>query len=73
MSNHRSLLAAGLFLCLGLPAAAQTVGVMQSAETMDTGTYKLALAPLMTFGEDGADDEFGVAGRAGYGLSLIHI
>ncbi|MDO9170488.1 MAG: hypothetical protein Q7W29_01490 [bacterium] len=69
MLNHRSLLAAGLFLCLGLPAAAQTVGVLQSAETMDPGTYKLALAPLMIFGEDGADDEFGVAGRAGYGFT----
>ncbi len=69
MKFTNCLLAAGLFLCIGLPAAAQTVGVLQSAETMDHGVFKLAAAPLMMFGKDGADDEFGVAGRAGYGFT----
>ena len=56
-----SLVAAGVGLCFGLSASAQYVGVLQSAETMDRGTFKLMLAPIMAFGKNGADDEFGVA------------
>jgi hypothetical protein len=64
-----SVLAASLALCLALPAAAQHIGVLQSAETNDQGTFKLMAAPIMTFGKDGADDEFGLAARAGYGFT----
>ncbi len=56
-------------LCLTLPAAASAFGIMQSAETIDKGVYKFTISPLMHFGSDGADDEFGVAARAGYGFS----
>lgn len=58
-------------LCLGfaLPAAAQNVGVLQSAESIDRGVYKLMLAPIMEFGKNGTDDEFGLAGRAGCGFT----
>ena len=69
MRITRTLLAAALGLCFAMPAAAQYIGVLQSAETMDRGTYKLMVAPIMVFGKDGADDEFGVAARAGYGFT----
>ncbi len=51
------ILVAGLCLCFALPAAAQYIGVLQSAETMDRGTFKLMVAPIMVFGKDGADDD----------------
>ena len=54
----------GLFFATQV--AAQYCGVLQSAETMDRGTFKLAVAPIMVFGENGADDEFGLAARLGY-------
>jgi hypothetical protein len=63
------VLIVGAGLCLALPVAAQYIGVMQSAETMDPGVYKLMVAPIMAFGNDGADDEFGVAARGGYGFT----
>ncbi len=69
MRITRSFLAAALGLCFGLPAAAQYIGVLQSAETMDKGTFKLMAAPIVAFGKNGADDEFGVAARGGYGFT----
>ena len=69
MRISRSVLAAGLALCFGLPVSAQYIGVLQSAETMDRGTFKLMVAPIMVFGKNGADDEFGVAARGGYGFT----
>ena len=69
MRVSRSLLAASVALCVALPAAAQSVGVLQSAETMDRGVFKLMLAPIMVFGEDDAESEFGLAARAGYGFT----
>jgi len=69
MRISRSLLAASLGLCFALPAAAQYIGVLQSAETMDKGTFKLMVAPIVAFGKNGADDEFGVAARGGYGFT----
>jgi opacity protein-like surface antigen len=69
MRISRSLLAAALGLCIAVPAAAQGVGVLQSAETMDPGVFKLMVAPIMVFGKDGADSEFGLAARAGYGFT----
>ncbi len=63
------VLAASLVLCMGLPAAAQHIGVLQSAETMDAGVYKLMAAPIMVIGKNGADDEFGVVARGGYGFT----
>jgi hypothetical protein len=69
MKIFRTLLAAGLGLCLGLPAAAQYIGVLQSAETTDRGTYKFMLAPIVAFGKLGADNEVGLAVRGGYGFT----
>jgi hypothetical protein len=56
-------------LCFAQQAAAQYIGVLQSAETMDRGTFKLMAAPIIVFGKDGADGEFGVAARGGYGFT----
>jgi hypothetical protein len=58
-------------LSCGLPslALAQDFGVMESAETIDRGTFKLRLNPLLIFGRDGQDDELGVAAKLGYGLT----
>jgi len=65
----RGVLVAVLGLCFVLPAAAQYIGVMQSAETMDKGTFKLMVAPILAFGKDDADNEFGIAARGGYGFT----
>jgi hypothetical protein len=56
-------------LCFALPAAAQFIGVLQSAETMDRGTYKLMVAPIMVLGKNGADNELGIAARGGYAFT----
>lgn len=69
MRIFRIILAVSLGLCFALPAAAQYIGVMQSAETMDRGTFKLMVAPIMVFGKNGADDEFGAAVRGGYAFT----
>lgn len=69
MQIARLILVTGLLLLLAIPATAQYIGVLQSAETMDRGTFKLMVAPILAFGEDGADDEFGVAARGGYGFT----
>ncbi|HVP57155.1 MAG TPA: hypothetical protein VMU02_03570 [bacterium] len=65
----RAAIVAVLGLCSVLPAAAQYIGILQSAETMEKGTFKLMAAPILAFGKHGADDEFGVAARAGYGFT----
>jgi len=65
----RVVFAAALGLCFALPAAAQYIGVLQSAETMDRGTFKLMAAPIMAFGKHGADDELGIALRGGYAFT----
>ncbi len=69
MKLSMSIVAVGLGICLALPASAQDIGVLQSAETNDQGVFKFMAAPLMSFGKEGADDEFGLAARAGYGFT----
>jgi hypothetical protein len=49
-------------------AQAQNV-LMNSAETINKGNFKIAAFPTLLLGEDGADNEFGVAGRFGYGFT----
>ena len=48
---------------------AQEFGVVESAETIDRGTFKLRVNPMFVFGRDGADDDAGVAGHLGYGFT----
>ncbi|MBN1543233.1 hypothetical protein JW992_13910 [candidate division KSB1 bacterium] len=69
MRISRIVRVAAFGLCLAVPAAAQYIGIMQSAETMNRGTYKLMVAPVMIVGKSGADNELGVAARAGYAFT----
>jgi hypothetical protein len=67
---RRSLLplfASSIMLAAG-SAQAQNV-LMNSAETINKGNFKIAAFPTLLFGKDEADDEFGVAGRFGYGFT----
>lgn len=50
------------------PAKAQNF-LMQSAETINDGNFKLGAYPVVLFGKNGADDAFGAAGRFGYGFT----
>ena len=69
MKISRGILVVALGLCFALPAGAQYVGVLQSAETNDVGTFKLMAATIMVFGKDGADNTFGLEARGGYGFT----
>ena len=61
------VLIAGLFMLMPLTARAQDFGVMESAETINTGNFKLSVNPMFVFGE--FDDEVGVGLRFGYGFT----
>jgi hypothetical protein len=50
-------------------AHAQDFGIMESAETIDKGTFKLRANPMILFGKNGGDTDFGVAGLLGYGFT----
>lgn len=65
----RIVFVATLGLCFALPASAQYFGVLQSAETMERGTFKFMAAPIMVLGKDGADNEIGFAARGGYAFT----
>ena len=66
----RSLVATlALALLLPVSAAAQDFGVMNSAETINKGNFKLMANPLVVFGKDDADDEVGLALVGGYGFT----
>ncbi len=69
MKSQRIFVAVILALGMAVPAMAQYVGILQSAETMDKGNFKLMAAPVMVFGKEGADDELGVAARLGYAFT----
>jgi hypothetical protein len=65
------ILALSTLFCLVAPAAAraQDFGVMNSAETINRGNFKFLGSPMIVFGEDGADNDVGVALAAGYGFT----
>lgn len=48
---------------------AQDFGVVESAETIDRGTFKLRVNPMFILGDDGRDGETGVAAHVGYGFT----
>jgi hypothetical protein len=43
--------------------------LMNSAETIKKGNFKVAVFPTVLFGKNGSDSIFGVAGRAGFGIT----
>jgi hypothetical protein len=57
-----------LTLALPLSAAAQDFGVMNSAETINRGNFKLLVNPIILL-EDDRDDDIGVAISGGYGVT----
>lgn len=61
------ILAVAMFLAAA-NVSAQGV-LMNSAETIKKGNLKVAVFPTMLFGKNGGDSIFGVAGRAGFGLT----
>jgi hypothetical protein len=70
MSRRLSLVALAL-LCSAAaptPAVAQNF-LMNSAETINRGNFKIALFPVVLFGEDDAEDEWGIGSRFGYGFT----
>jgi hypothetical protein len=48
---------------------AQDDGVLNSAETINRGNFKLMVHPVLIFGEGNADNTAGVTLRAGYGFT----
>ena len=70
MSRRLSLVGLALLCCAAAPepAVAQNF-LMNSAETINRGNFKIALFPVVLFGENGGDDEWGVGSRFGYGFT----
>jgi len=64
--NRLAVLIAGLIL---IPAAAhaQDFGIMESAETINQGNFKIRANPMFLLGRNGGDADPGVAVLAGYG------
>jgi hypothetical protein len=61
-----------LALCVVLSpafAGAQDFGVVESAETIDKGNFKLRANPILVFGDNNAEDEPGIGGAVGYGFT----
>ena len=61
-----------LFACLliipAATASAQDFGIMESAETINQGNFKLRANPMFLFGK-GFDSDIGVAAMLGYGFT----
>jgi outer membrane protein with beta-barrel domain len=68
MMKSRLLLLAGLFALHAGSAQAQNF-LMNSAETINKGNFKLCAFPTVLLGEDGADNTWGIASRLGYGFT----
>jgi len=65
---NRLLLVATIF-ALGAGSAHAQNFLMESAETINEGNFKISAFPTILFGEDGGDNEWGIATRLGYGLT----
>lgn len=63
-----AIVVAAIFATPGV-AAAQDVGIMQSAETINRDNFKILGNPMIVFGKDGADDDVGIAASIGYGFT----
>jgi len=68
MMKSRLLLLAGLFALHAGSAQAQNF-LMNSAETINEGNFKLCAFPTVLLGEDGAENTWGIASRFGYGFT----
>jgi hypothetical protein len=69
MTIRKLLLAAACVAAAGAaPARAQNF-LMNSAETINRGNFKIAAFPTVLLGEDDAENEWGLATRLGYGFT----
>jgi hypothetical protein len=68
IKNSRLLLLAGVLALHAGSADAQNF-LMNSAETINKGNWKLCAFPTVLLGEDGADNSWGLASRLGYGFT----
>lgn len=55
--------------CLPSAVYAQDFGLLESAETIDRGAFKLKANPMVIFGKDAEENEAGVGGELGYGIT----
>lgn len=62
-------LAATVFLAGAAAEVSAQEVLMNSAETINQGNLKLGIFPTVLFGKNDSDSVWGVAGRAGYGLT----
>jgi hypothetical protein len=71
MTKHLRLVLSSLLtvLVLGTGTARAQNFLMNSAETINEGNFKIAAFPTVLLGEDGADNTWGVATRLGYGFT----
>jgi len=60
-----------LAFVVSIPAAgiAQDFGIMESAETINQGNFKIRANPMILVGRNGGDSDTGVAALAGYGFT----
>ena len=69
MTIKKMLFAALCTIAAGAgPAHAQNF-LMNSAETINEGNFKISAFPTILLGEDGGESEWGIATRLGYGLT----
>jgi len=63
------ILVAAMFLAAAAADISAQDVLMNSAETINKGNFKVAVFPTVLFGKNGSDSIFGVAGRAGFGIT----
>lgn len=59
----------GWLVAMGAGSAEAQNFLLNSAETINEGNFKLGAYPVVLLGEDDAENEWGVAGRFGYGFT----
>ena len=69
MQLHRIALLLGSLIVIPAAAQAQDFGIMESAETVDEGNFKIRANPMFLSGRNGGDSDAGLAVLAGYGLT----
>jgi hypothetical protein len=67
-TNVRTALLLSALVCAPTLARAQDFGVLQSAETINKGNFKLRASPMVVFGK-GQDSQLGAAILFGYGFT----
>jgi len=69
VSVRKVLFFFAIVVALPVLAHAQDFGIVESAETINKGNFKLRANPMILFGKDGGDGTVGVAAAFGYGFT----